>query len=92
MMPAVAHEAPVTYQTITVITNDGRRITGVRKNEDGFSVQMMTQGEELLTFLKKDVRDVIHEETSLMPQYSEETLSKRDLRDLLAFLEKLGGG
>jgi hypothetical protein len=53
---------------------------------------MMTQGEELLTFLKKDVRDVIHEETSLMPQYSEETLSKRDLRDLLAFLEKLGGG
>lgn len=92
MMPAVAHEAPVTYQTITVITHDGRRITGVRKNEDGFSVQMMTQGEELLTFLKKDVRDVIHEETSLMPQYSEETLNKRDLRDLLAFLEKLGGG
>ena len=92
MMPAVAHETPVRYQTITVVTNDGRRITGVRKNEDGFSVQLMTQGEELLTFLKKDVRDVIHEETSLMPQYSEEMLNKKDLRALLAFLEKLGGG
>jgi putative heme-binding domain-containing protein len=92
MMPAVAHETPVRYQTITVITNDGRRITGVRKNEDGFSVQLMTQREELLTFLKKDVRDVIHEQTSSMPQYSEEILNKKDLRDLLAFLERLGGG
>ena len=92
MMPAVAHETPVRYQTLTVITNDGRRITGVRKNEDGYSVQLMTQGEELLTFLKKDVRGVIHEQTSLMPQYSEEMLNNKDLRDLLAFFEKLGGG
>jgi len=92
MMPAVAHETPVRYQTITVITNNGRRITGVRKNEDGYSVQLLTQGEELLTFLKKDVKDVIHEPTSLMPEYSEEVLSKKELQDLLAFLDKLGGG
>jgi cytochrome c oxidase cbb3-type subunit III len=91
MMPAVAHETPVRYQTITVITNDGRRITGVRKNEDGYSVQLMTQGEELLAFLKKDVREVIHEPTSLMPQYSEEMLNNKDLRDLVSFFEKLGG-
>lgn len=91
MMSATPHETPVRYQTVTVVTNDGRRITAVRKNEDGFSVQLMTQGEELRTFLKKDVRDVIHEQTSLMPQYSEETLNKKDLQDLLAFLEGLGG-
>ena len=92
MMPAVGHGTPVRYQTITVITYDGRRITGVRKNEDGYSVQLMTQGEELLSFLKKDVKDVIHERGSLMPEYSEELLNEKDLQHLLAFLEKLGGG
>jgi cytochrome c oxidase cbb3-type subunit 3 len=92
MMPAVGHGTPVRYQSITVITYDGRRITGVRKNEDGYSVQLMTQGEELLSFLKKDVKDVSHKRTSLMPEYSEELVKEKDLQDLLAFLEKLGGG
>lgn len=91
MMLATPHETPVRYQTVTVITNDGRQITGVRKNEDGFSVQLMTQEEELRAFLKKDVKEVIHEQTSLMPQYSEEMLSKKDLQDLLAFLGGLSG-
>ena len=50
MMSATPHETPVRYQTVTVVTNDGRRITGVRKNEDGFSVQLITREEELRTF------------------------------------------
>ncbi len=91
MMPTTRHESPVRYQTVTVVTNDGRRITGVRKNEDSFSVQLMTPQEELRTFLKQDVRDVIHEQNSLMPQYTEEMLNNKDMQDLLAFLESLGG-
>jgi cytochrome c oxidase cbb3-type subunit 3 len=90
MMPATRHESPVRYQTVTVVTNDGQRITGVRKNEDSFSVQLMTQKEELRAFLKQDVRDVIHEQTSLMPAYSEKMLNNNDMQDLLAFLESLG--
>jgi cytochrome c oxidase cbb3-type subunit III len=92
MMPPTRHETPVRYQTVTVLTNHGRRITGIRKNEDSFSVQLMTQDEELRTFLKKDVKEVIHDQTSLMPAYGEQMLSKKDLQDLLAFLESLGGG
>lgn len=91
MLPPTPHENPVRYQTVTVVTNDGRRIQGIRKNEDGFSVQLMTLDEELRTFLKKDVKDVIHEQTSLMPPYTEEMLSKKDLQDLLAFMESPGG-
>lgn len=90
MMSATRHESPVRYETVTVVTNDGQRITGVRKNEDTFSVQLMTPAEELRTFMKEDVRDVIHEQNSLMPPYSEEMLSNKDVQDLLAFLESLG--
>jgi putative heme-binding domain-containing protein len=91
MMPATRHETPVRYQTVTVVTKDGRRFSGVRKNEDSFSVQLMTQDEQLHTFFKEEVSEVIHEQTSLMPQYSEAMLSEKDLRDLLAFLESLAG-
>jgi cytochrome c oxidase cbb3-type subunit III len=92
MMPPTRHETPVRYQTVTVVTTDGRRIVGVRKNEDSFSVQVMTQDEELRSFLKKDVKEVLHDQTSLMPAYGEQMLNKKDLQDLLAFLESLGGG
>lgn len=89
MMPATRHESPVRYQTVTVVTNDGQRITGVRKNEDSFSVQLMTQKEELRAFLKQDVREVIPEQTSLMPAYDEKMLNNNEMQDLLAFLESL---
>lgn len=90
MMPPTRHETPVRYQTVTVVTSDGRRITGVRKNEDGFSVQLMSQDEQLRTFLKKDVKEVVHDQISLMPAYGEQMLNKKDLQDLLAFLESVG--
>jgi putative heme-binding domain-containing protein len=90
MMPPTRHETPVRYETVAVLTNDGRRITGVRKNEDSFSLQLMTPDEELRTFLKKEVQEVLHEQASLMPAYGEQMLSEKDLRDLLAFLESVG--
>ena len=41
-------------------------------------------------FLKKDVRQVIHERKSLMPAYPESALSTAQLNDVLAYLVTLG--
>jgi len=82
---------PLTYDTVTVVTADGQRITGVAKNEDTFSVQLMDAGQNLQFFLKKDVKQVIHERKSLMPAYSEQTLSSTALEDLVAYLQSLQG-
>jgi cytochrome c oxidase cbb3-type subunit III len=49
---------PVGFETITVVTQDGKRIRGVRKNEDTFSVQLMTVNEELRSFFKRDLKEV----------------------------------
>ena len=43
---------PVGFETVTVTTPDGKKVRGLRKNEDTFSVQLMTATEELLSFAK----------------------------------------
>jgi cytochrome c oxidase cbb3-type subunit III len=80
---------PLVYDTVTVVTADGRRITGVARNEDTFSIQLLATDQSLQFILKKDVKDVIHERKSLMPPYPEDTLSAVQLEDLLAYLETL---
>jgi cytochrome c oxidase cbb3-type subunit III len=80
---------PMEYETVTAMTHDGRRIIGVAKNEDTFSIQLLGQDDELHLFLKKDLREVVHERRSLMPAYTEQMLSKEELRDLLCYLVNL---
>lgn len=82
---------PVGFETLTVVTADGRRIRGVRKNEDTFSVQLMTANEELRSFFKRDLKEVVPEEQSLMPAYGPERLSDDELADLVRYLRTLRG-
>jgi putative heme-binding domain-containing protein len=77
------------YEPVAVVTRNGKRIRGCRKSEDAFSVQMMDTGEELRSFLKKDLRDVIEESLSLMPNYGPDRLTDAELRDLVCYLGSL---
>ena len=89
--PTNHYGVPLIYDTVTVVTADGRSITGVAKNEDAFSIQLLDTREELHLLLKKDLRSVTHEHKSLMPAYSGEMIQDRDLQDLVAYLAGLGG-
>jgi putative heme-binding domain-containing protein len=82
---------PMVYDTVTVLTATGEKIKGVAKNEDTFSLQLMTAREELQFFFKKDLKEVIHEHKSLMPPYPENTLSQIELQELIAYLVTLRG-
>lgn len=79
------------YQAVTLITPDGQRIRGVRKGEDAFSVQILDTSERLQGYLKADLRDVIRDARSLMPEFGPDRLSEGDLDDLLKFLSALRG-
>jgi alcohol dehydrogenase (cytochrome c) len=48
-------------EPVTLVTRDGRRIRGVRKSEDAFSVQVMEAGGRLQGYLKSDLLEVIRE-------------------------------
>lgn len=79
------------YQTVTVITKEGKRIVGVALNEDSFSLQMMGMDQKLHLFVKSEVRAVEHGAKSLMPAYPQAMLSDKDLQDLVAYLASLRG-
>lgn len=82
---------PLVYDTVTVVLRDGQKVTGIAKNEDTFSVQLMATDQRLRFFLKSDVKDVVHEHKSLMPAYTDQIISPAELQDLLAYLERLRG-
>ena len=82
-------DIPDEYAGVTVVTRDGKRVTGVRINEDTFTVQLRDASQNFQMFQKDEVQQVIPETKSLMPAYS--SLSKDDLRNLLAYLDTLRG-
>lgn len=82
-------DIPPEYAGVTVVTKDGKRTTGVRINEDTFTVQLRDPSQNFQMFQKDEVREVIPETKSLMPPYS--SLNKDDLQNLLAYLDTLRG-
>ncbi|PYQ83721.1 MAG: hypothetical protein DMG03_12490, partial [Acidobacteria bacterium] len=73
---------------VTLVTRDGRRIRGVRKNEDAFSIQIMDVNERLQGHMKSELREIIEEKGSLMPDYGVDKLPAGDFTDLLAYLSR----
>jgi putative heme-binding domain-containing protein len=81
---------PLEYDTVIVVTSDGRKIRGVAKNEDAFSIQLLGEDDQLHLLMKKDLAEVRHERRSLMPAYTVEKLGSSEWQDLLAYLSSLG--
>ena len=77
------------YWPVTVVTKDGRRLRGVRKNEDPFSLQIMDTSEKILSFDQSDLREVIREPRSLMPEFSADQLTDAELDDVIRYLRSL---
>jgi putative heme-binding domain-containing protein len=82
---------PLEYDTVIAVMRNGKRLVGVAKNEDAFTVQLLGEDDELHLLLKKDLSEVRHERRSLMPPYGADLLSEGELQDLLAYLAGLRG-
>ena len=78
------------YNTIVVVQKDGKKITGVARGYDNFTVQLMDSKEEFHSFDKAEVASVKLESHSLMPDTYGKLLSASELDDLLAYLSSLG--
>jgi cytochrome c oxidase cbb3-type subunit 3 len=88
-------DVPDEFAAVTVVTRDGKRMSGIRINEDTFSLQLRDTSQNFRMFQKGEVQEVIHETKSLMPAYAK--LAPEDLQNLLAYLASLreasiGGG
>jgi putative heme-binding domain-containing protein len=71
----------------TVLTRDGRTLSGLVASETATSLTLrMQQGKEE-SLSKDEIEELAPSTTSLMPQGLEKDLSRQDLADLLAFLK-----
>ena len=71
-------------------TKNGTIVSGLRLNEDTFSVQIINEDEELMTVEKAELREYEFLDVSPMPSYGDQ-LSEQELSDLLAYLLSLKG-
>lgn len=79
------------YQQFTVTTKDGSEVIGYKKNEDSFSMQLISMEEQLVSLDKMSITGLSTNKTSVMPGNFEQLLNKKDLHDLMAFLKTLTG-
>ena len=79
---------PRGYRPVEVITTGGRRISGVAKNDDNFSLQLLDDGGHLQLFTHDELRQVVYPEHSLMPSNYDKVLSPAEFQNLLAFLSR----
>jgi putative heme-binding domain-containing protein len=77
------------YEAVTLVTRDGQRIRGVKKNEDEFSIQIVDMRERLQGFLKENLTEILSEPQTVMPSYGAAQLNDAALDDLLQYLTTL---
>ena len=83
-------EFPQEYVSVSVVTADGTKLSGVVLNEDQFTLQMLDTREQLHLFEKDKLRSLEKRRESAMPVYDQKTLSDKDLQDLIAYLQSVG--
>jgi putative heme-binding domain-containing protein len=81
-------DVPEDFQGVTVVTADDHRYTGIRINEDTFTLQLRTPDDRFRSFEKTKLKQLRIDKASLMPPYR---FSDEELKNLLAYLSSLRG-
>jgi len=82
---------PEGFLQVQLVTRGGRSITGVRVNEDTFSIQIRDLSDKLQSYFRSELAEVIKQPgKSPMPSYRE-ILAANELDDLVAYLDSLRG-
>jgi putative heme-binding domain-containing protein len=85
-----AANVPDDFRTVQVTTRDRRKLSGVRLNEDSWSIQFRDLTGALHSFWKQDLSDIQVVRKTPMPSYGN-VLERQELNDLVAYLSELRG-
>lgn len=83
-------EFPHEYESVIAVTSDGKQIKGVTLNEDSFTVQIMDTAENIHLLDKGRLKSFEKTRVSAMPKYNADTLSDKDMEDIVAFMAGVG--
>ncbi len=75
-------------EAVTVKLKDGRSISGVARNRDNYSLQVIDKAGKLHLLRMRDVAELEISESPMMPTDYGDRLSPKEIEDLLAFLSR----
>jgi putative heme-binding domain-containing protein len=79
------------YMQVHVVTRQGEQVTGIRINEDSFTIQILEPSGRFQSFRKADLSTLEKRaDQSPMPSY-QRVFSDAELQDLIAYLSSLRG-
>jgi putative heme-binding domain-containing protein len=82
---------PDNFLQVRLMTRDGRSLTGLRVDEDAFTIQIRDYSDRIYSFRKDELRQIVKDwGKTPMPAYGE-TLSAGEIRDVVAYLSSLRG-
>jgi cytochrome c oxidase cbb3-type subunit III len=83
-------EGYATYVPVLAATRDGRVLTGMRVNEDSFTIQLRDTTNRLYSLQKSDLEAFYKLDGSVMPTY-EKMFSHSDIENVISYLASLKG-
>ena len=89
ILSAILHPgAGPVRETVTAITRNGQQWTGIARNEDNFSIQLLDTKGVFHLIMKSDLASLKREPRSLMPDDYGARLSSIELDDLVDYLAR----
>jgi putative heme-binding domain-containing protein len=85
-----AADVPMAFRTALLTTRTGNKLSGLRLNEDTWSIQVRDPNGRLHSFWKSDLSDVKYDRQTTMPSYRG-LLTDSELNDVVAYLASLRG-
>ena len=76
------------FETVVIETAGAEKLEGVLKNEDSFTVLVLTSDGEIQTFQRSQLLSIDKPQRSQMPANYGERLSPDEVQNLLAFLDR----
>ena len=83
-----AGSVPFGFQPVRLVMKQGRVITGLLKNEDNFSVQILKPDGGFALMAREMVGEMLIEPATLMPEGFDKKLDEKQLQNLLAYLDR----
>ncbi len=74
------------WQVVKVITRSGGRFAGLIRNEDNFSIALLSEDGTFHLLMKSEIARITREPRSIMPDDYRKKLSSKQLDDLATFL------
>ena len=87
---ALTKDGYANHLPVLAVKKDGRVLTGIRVNEDTFTIQLRDANNRFHSLRKSDLEEQQKLDVSVMPAY-EKALSQSDIEQLVAYLASLKG-